>query len=126
MAVSLGLARLRVVVPEGHRYHGASFPSEVKPWCGIMERNSPGLAPAGAPVFIAQGMQTSRCGRMSPSASAKHLLPRGACGVLLGVMYTFAARDSGGTAVNCMTEMLQGCAGTLRFANGSKLLGVGV
>ena len=30
-------------------------PSEVEPWKGIMLRNSPGQAPAGAPVFIAQG-----------------------------------------------------------------------
>ena len=30
-------------------------PSEVEPWKGIMVRNSPGHAPAGAPVFIAQG-----------------------------------------------------------------------
>ena len=30
-------------------------PSEVDPWKGIMVRNSPGHAPAGAPVFIAQG-----------------------------------------------------------------------
>ena len=30
-------------------------PSEAEPWKGIMLRNSPGQAPAGAPVFIAQG-----------------------------------------------------------------------
>ena len=30
-------------------------PTEVEPWKSIMARNSPGAAPAGAPVFIAQG-----------------------------------------------------------------------
>ena len=30
-------------------------PSKAEPWKGIMLRNSPGQAPAGAPVFIAQG-----------------------------------------------------------------------
>ena len=30
-------------------------PSETEPWKGIMLRNTPGQAPAGAPVFLAQG-----------------------------------------------------------------------
>ena len=30
-------------------------PTKTEPWKGIMVRNSPGQAPAGAPVFIAQG-----------------------------------------------------------------------
>ena len=30
-------------------------PAKAEPWKGIMQRNTPGQAPAGAPVFIAQG-----------------------------------------------------------------------
>ena len=30
-------------------------PTETEPWRGIMQTNTPGQAPAGAPVFIAQG-----------------------------------------------------------------------
>ena len=30
-------------------------PTEIEPWRGIMQKNTPGQAPAGAPVFIAQG-----------------------------------------------------------------------
>jgi hypothetical protein len=30
-------------------------PTEIEPWKFIMQRNTPGQSPAGAPVFIAQG-----------------------------------------------------------------------
>ena len=30
-------------------------PTKLEPWRDIMDRNSPGQAPAGAPVFLAQG-----------------------------------------------------------------------
>ena len=30
-------------------------PTTIEPWRGIMEKNTPGQAPAGAPVFIVQG-----------------------------------------------------------------------
>jgi hypothetical protein len=30
-------------------------PTEIEPWKSIMQRNTPGKSPAGAPVFIAQG-----------------------------------------------------------------------
>jgi hypothetical protein len=30
-------------------------PTDVEPWKGIMQRNTPGQASAGAPVFLAQG-----------------------------------------------------------------------
>ena len=86
-------------------------PSEVEPWRGIMERNSPGQSPAGAPVFIAQGTADTT---VRPDITKRFGEALCAQGVrvsfveLPGVTHTFAARDSAGAAINWMVERFRG------------------
>ena len=44
-------------------------PTETEPWRGVMLRNTPGQAPAGAPVLIAQGTADTTVRPRSPSSS---------------------------------------------------------
>jgi acetyl esterase/lipase len=86
-------------------------PSKLEPWKGIMVRNSPGQAPAGAPVFIAQGTADTT---VRPDITKRFGEALCAQGVrvsfveLPGVTHTFAARDSAAAAVNWMTERFRG------------------
>jgi acetyl esterase/lipase len=86
-------------------------PSEVEPWRGIMERNSPGQSPAGAPVFIAQGTADTT---VHPEITKRFGEALCAQGVrvsfveLPGVTHTFAARDSAAAAINWMTDRFRG------------------
>ena len=86
-------------------------PSKVEPWKGIMERNSPGQAPAGAPVFIAQGTADTT---VRPAITKRFGEALCAQGVrvsfveLPGVTHTFAARDSAAAAINWMTDRFRG------------------
>jgi len=86
-------------------------PSEVEPWKGIMLRNSPGQAPADAPVFIAQGTADTT---VHPEITKRFGEALCAQGVrvsfvpLPGVTHTFAARDSASAALNWMTERFRG------------------
>jgi hypothetical protein len=75
-------------------------PSEVEPWKGIMLRNSPGQAPAGVPVFIAQGT--------ADATVHPDITKRGCAVERPGVTHTFAARDSANAALNWMTERFRG------------------
>jgi acetyl esterase/lipase len=82
-------------------------PAKVDPWKGIMERNSPGQARAGAPVFIAQGTADTT---VRPEITKRFGEALCAQGVrvsfvpLPGVTHTFAARDSANAALEWMTE----------------------
>ena len=93
-------------------------PSKVEPWKGIMERNSPGQAPAGAPVFIAQGTADTT---VRPAITKRFGEALCAQGVrvsfveLPGVTHTFAARDSAAAAINWMTDRFRGATGTVRL-----------
>jgi len=53
------LAQFEAINKDEHPLQTIQFlkadPSETEPWKGIMLQNTPGQAPAGAPVFIAQG-----------------------------------------------------------------------
>jgi acetyl esterase/lipase len=86
-------------------------PSEIEPWRGIMERNSPGQYPAGAPVFIAQGTADTT---VHPEITKRFGEALCAQGVrvsfveLPGVTHTFAARDSAAAAINWMTDRFRG------------------
>jgi acetyl esterase/lipase len=86
-------------------------PSEAEPWKGIMLRNSPGQAPAGAPVFIAQGTADTT---VNPEITKRFAQALCAQGVrvsfvpLPGVSHVFAARDSADAALNWMTERFRG------------------
>jgi acetyl esterase/lipase len=86
-------------------------PAKAEPWKGIMVRNSPGQAPAGAPVFIAQGTADTT---VRPEITKRFGEALCAQGVrvsfvpLPGVTHTFAARDSANAALNWMTERFRG------------------
>jgi len=86
-------------------------PSKAEPWKGIMLHNSPGQAPAGAPVFIAQGTADTT---VNPEVTKRFGEALCAQGVrvsfvpLPGVTHTFAARDSANAALNWMTERFRG------------------
>jgi acetyl esterase/lipase len=86
-------------------------PAKTDPWKSIMLRNSPGQAPAGAPVFIAQGTADTT---VHPEITKRFGEALCAQGVrvsfvpLPGVSHTFAARDSAAAALNWMTERFRG------------------
>ena len=86
-------------------------PAKAEPWKGIMARNSPGQAPAGAPVFIAQGTADTT---VRPEITKRFGEALCAQGVrvsfvpLPGVTHTFAARDSANAALSWMTERFRG------------------
>jgi dipeptidyl aminopeptidase/acylaminoacyl peptidase len=86
-------------------------PSKTEPWKGIMLRNTPGQAPAGAPVFIAQGTADTT---VEPAITKRFGEALCAQGVrvsfvpLPGVTHTLAARDSANAALNWMTERFRG------------------
>ena len=86
-------------------------PAKTVPWKSIMLRNTPGQAPAGAPVFIAQGTADTT---VEPAITKRFAEALCAQGVrvsfvpLPGVTHTFAARDSANAALNWMTERFRG------------------
>lgn len=86
-------------------------PAQAEPWKGIMLHNSPGQAPAGAPVFIAQGTADTT---VNPAITKRFGEALCAQGVrvsfieLAGVTHTFAARDSAEAALNWMTDRFRG------------------
>jgi pimeloyl-ACP methyl ester carboxylesterase len=86
-------------------------PTKLAPWKDIMARNSPGAAPVGAPVFIAQGTAddivrphiTKRYAEALCHAGTRvHML------ALDGVSHTFAGMDSADAAVAWMADRLAG------------------
>jgi acetyl esterase/lipase len=86
-------------------------PAKTDPWKAIMLRNTPGQAPAGAPVFIAQGTADTT---VEPEITKRFGEALCAQGVrvsfvpLPGVTHTFAARDSANAALSWMTERFRG------------------
>lgn len=88
-------------------------PSETSPWMEVMQRNSPGKARIGVPVFIAQGMQDTI---VRPKVTVEYV--KRLCGE--GEHVTFremedvdhgkAARKAEGAAVDWMTARLAGQA----------------
>jgi acetyl esterase/lipase len=86
-------------------------PTDVEPWRGIMQRNSPGQSPAGAPVFIAQGTADTTVSPDVTKRFGKALCAQGTRVSFIdlpGVTHTFAARDSAGAALNWMTDRFRG------------------
>jgi len=86
-------------------------PTEVEPWKSIMARNSPGAAPAGAPVFIAQGTDDDIVRPAITRRFADHLCLKGTkvhMVLLEGASHSFAGMDSAGAAVGWMAERFAG------------------
>jgi acetyl esterase/lipase len=85
-------------------------PAKTEPWKEIMLRNTPGQAPAGAPVFIAQGTADTTVEPEITKRFSKALCAQGvrvSFVPLPGVTHTFAARDSANAALN-WTERFRG------------------
>jgi hypothetical protein len=53
-------------------------PTETEPWRGIMLKNTPGQAPAGAPVFLAQGTADTTVRPEITKQFGDHLCAQGA------------------------------------------------
>jgi len=88
-----------------------SDPSKMEPWKGIMVHNSPGQAPAGAPVFIAQGTADTTVDPPVTKRFAKALCAQGVPVMFVelpGVSHIFAARDSAPTAIRWMNDRFRG------------------
>lgn len=86
-------------------------PTTIEPWRGIMEKNSPGKAPAGAPVFIAQGTADVTVRPAITLQFADHLCKAGTPVVMKmmqGVSHSFAGYDSAHEAVAWMADRFHG------------------
>jgi acetyl esterase/lipase len=86
-------------------------PTEIEPWKSIMEKNTPGQEPAGAPVFIAQGSADTTVRPEITKQFGEVLCKQGTrveYVVLPGVTHTFAAKDSVGQALAWITERFRG------------------
>jgi acetyl esterase/lipase len=86
-------------------------PFKTEPWKGIMVRNSPGQAPAGAPVFIAQGTADTTVNPQVTKRFAKALCAQGTRVTFVelpGVSHIFVARDSAPNAIRWMNDRFRG------------------
>ena len=86
-------------------------PTEIEPWKSIMARNTPGKAPAGAPVFIAQGTADTTVRPAITRQFGEVLCKQGTrvdFVLLPGVTHTFAAKDSVGQALAWINERFKG------------------
>jgi acetyl esterase/lipase len=109
------IAQFEALEKDAKRLQAARFlkidPTKINPWKGIMLRNSPGQARAGAPVFIAQGTADTTVDPQVTKRFAKALCARGervAFVELPGVSHIFAARDSAPTAIKWMNDRFKG------------------
>jgi len=86
-------------------------PAKTEPWSGIMKRNSPGGAPAGAPVFLAQGTADTIVRPYITKQFGDVLCKQGTKVMLVempGVTHTFAAKESVATALKWMDDRFRG------------------
>jgi alpha-beta hydrolase superfamily lysophospholipase len=86
-------------------------PTLVEPWRTMMLNNSPGQAPAGAPVFIAQGTADTTVRPDITKRFGEALCKQGVRVTFVslnGVTHTFAARDSASAALAWMTDRFRG------------------
>jgi predicted esterase len=86
-------------------------PTVAEPWRTMMLNNSPGQAPAGAPVFIAQGTADTTVNPDITKRFGEALCKQGvrvSFVSLNGVTHTFAARDSAPAALQWMSDRFRG------------------
>ncbi len=109
------IAQFEAIEKDEKRLQAARFlkidPTKTDPWKGIMVRNSPGHARAGAPVFIAQGTADTTVDPQVTKRFAKALCAKGervAFVELPGVSHIFVARDSAPTAIKWMNDRFKG------------------
>jgi acetyl esterase/lipase len=95
---------------EGRKFLKAD-PTKTEPWRGIMQRNTPGQAPAGAPVFIAQGTADTTVRPQITRRFGAALCKQGTRAMFVelpGVSHTFAAKKSVNTALKWMDDRFRG------------------
>ncbi|HUU25053.1 MAG TPA: alpha/beta fold hydrolase [Methyloceanibacter sp.] len=108
------IAQFQTLEKDQKPLHGKLFksdPTKTEPWKGIMLRNSPGNARAGAPVFIAQGTADTTVNPQVTKRFAKSLCAKGERVTFVslpGVSHIFAARDSAPTAIKWMNDRFKG------------------
>jgi acetyl esterase/lipase len=109
------IAQFEALEKDAKRLQAARFlkidPTKTDPWKGIMLRNSPGQARAGAPVFIAQGTADTTVNPQVTKRFAKALCAKGervAFVELPGVSHIFAARDAAPTAIKWINDRFKG------------------
>jgi acetyl esterase/lipase len=86
-------------------------PTTIEPWRGIMEKNTPGQAAAGAPVLILQGTADDLVRPQITKQFAEKLCAAGAVVDLVwldGVSHAFAGYDGAFTAVSWMADRFHG------------------
>ena len=87
-------------------------PTETEPWRGVMLRNTPGQAPAGAPVFIAQGTADTtvrpEITKQFGGASLQAGSAASTSSWLNGVSHTFAAERQRKTALAWIGDRFRG------------------
>jgi acetyl esterase/lipase len=86
-------------------------PTTIEPWRGIMEKNTPGQAPAGAPVLILQGTADDLVRPQITKQFAEKLCAAGAVVDLVwldDVSHAFAGYDGASTAVSWMADRFHG------------------
>ncbi|ODS01806.1 hypothetical protein AUC69_06135 [Methyloceanibacter superfactus] len=86
-------------------------PAKTEPWASIMQRNSPGKAAAGAPVFLAQGTADTIVRPYITKQFGDALCKQGAKVTFVempGVTHTFAAKESVTAALKWMDERFRG------------------
>jgi len=108
------IAQFQILEKDQEGLHGKLFksdPTKTEPWKGMMLRNSPGNARAGAPVFIAQGTADTTVDPQVTKRFAKALCAKGERVTFVslpGVSHIFAARDSAPTAIKWMNDRFKG------------------
>jgi hypothetical protein len=86
-------------------------PAKTPPWEDIMKRNSPGLWPAGAPVFLAQGTADTIVRPYVTKRFGKTLCKQGARVMYVkmpGVTHGLAAKKSVSTVLQWMDARFRG------------------
>ncbi len=86
-------------------------PTLIEPWRSVMQKNTPGQAAAGAPVFIAQGTADTTVRPEITKQFGEALCKQGTrvdFVLLPGVSHTFAAKDSVGQALAWINERFRG------------------
>ncbi|MGH6735469.1 MAG: alpha/beta fold hydrolase [Methyloceanibacter sp.] len=86
-------------------------PTKTEPWRSIMAKNTPGQAPAGAPVFLAQGTADTTVWPRITKQFGTHPCKQGTRVMFVelpGVSHTFAAKASVSTALKWMDDRFRG------------------
>ncbi len=86
-------------------------PTKVPSWRAIMNRNTPGNAPAGAPVFLAQGTTDTTVDPPVTRKFREHLCNNGETVLYQEwprVSHTYIARDSADAAITWMSDRFAG------------------